>query len=62
MGRDVPVRHPRPLVAGKRSQDLDVVLGGYRHQLSMSGGWAGGMLNSLAGSPTSTGKPSKPAG
>jgi hypothetical protein len=32
MGRDVPVRHPRLLVAGKRSQDLDVVLGGYRHQ------------------------------
>src|SRR5215208_2703925 len=31
-GRDVPVRHPKLLVAGKWSQDLDVVLGGNRHQ------------------------------
>jgi hypothetical protein len=28
----VPVRHPKLLMAGKRSQDIDVVLGGNRHQ------------------------------
>src|SRR5215217_1473669 len=31
-GRHVPARHPKLLVAGKRSQDIDVVLGGDRHQ------------------------------
>jgi transposase len=37
-GRHVPARHQKLLVAGKRPQDLDVVLGGDRHQ-SLHVGW-----------------------
>src|SRR5215211_2835430 len=37
-GRHVPARHPKLLVAGKRSQDIDFVLGGDRHQ-SLHVGW-----------------------
>src|SRR5688500_12106440 len=37
-GRHVPAHHPKLLVTGKRSQNLDFVLGGDRHQ-SLHVGW-----------------------